>query len=164
MLSNCATHEIVLSRNLSPVLSSEEIDFNVTLFRARVNKGVLEVRGRVKRKDSDYVKNLDNEINSAAALCAAIVNSEIAFKYEWRILEIQLTNEYGSQSRWKNTYGHIMVRISREMLMELKTRNAPESEYLKYWEITASKTGPPDYVPLELFSPGLKKDQEQGGF
>jgi hypothetical protein len=156
LLSGCATHEMFLTRTLRPVLSSEEVNFPVTLFRARVNKGVLEVWGRVKRNDGDYKTNFDTEIESTAVLCEVISKYDLTFKYDWHILELQLTNEYGSQLRWRNTVGYTKVRISRETLLELRARNAPASEYPQYWHIFAFKVGPPDYVPYEWSSADVK--------
>jgi hypothetical protein len=156
LLSGCATHEVVLSRTLRPVLSSEAVGFPVTLLRARVQMGVLEVWGRVKRSDDDYRINFDNEIESTAALCAALTKSGLTFKNYWYRLELQLTNEYGSQWRWRNTLGYTKVRITRETLLELRARNLPASEYPQYWHLFAYKVGPPDYVPYEWSSADVK--------
>lgn len=162
LLSGCATHEMVLSRTLRPILSSEDVSFPVSLFRARVQMGVLEVWGRVKRSDGDYKINFDNEIESTAALCAALAKSELTFKNDWYTLELQLTNEYGSQWRWRNTLGYTKVRISREALLELRARNLPASEYPQYWHLFAYKVGPPDYVPYE--SADVKTNSGKQGF
>ena len=145
--SGCATHELVLSRTLRPVLASEGIDFQPTLFRARVQMTSLEVRGRIRHSDLEYKSNFDCEIASAAALGAALVRSGIIFEHDWRYLKLLLTHEYGSQWRWKNTLGSIKVIISRETLLELRERNVPASEYPQYWHLVAYKWGPPDYVP-----------------
>jgi hypothetical protein len=157
LLSGCATHEVVLSRALRTVLSSEEVNFPVTLFRARVQMGVLEVWGRVQRNDDDYKTNFDNELKSTAALCAALTKSDLTFKNDWYALELQLTNEYGSQWRWRNTIGYTKVRISRDTMLELRLRNLPASEYPHYWHLFAYKVGPPDYVPYEWSSADVKK-------
>lgn len=157
LLFGCATHEIVLSRSLRPILSSEDVNFQVTLFRARVQMGVLEVWGRVKRSDGDYKTNFDNEIESTAALCAALNKSELTFKNDWSALELQLTNEYGSQWRWRNTLGYTKVSISRATMLELRARNMPASEYPQFWQLFAYKVGPPDYVPYEWLSADVKK-------
>jgi hypothetical protein len=125
--------------------------------------GRLEVWGRVERSDDDYRTNFDNEIQSTAALCAALAKSDLTFKNDWYVLELQLTNEYGSQLRWKNTLGYTKVRISRETLLELRQRNAPASAYPQYWRLFAYKVGPPDYVPYEWSSADVKVNSGQGG-
>lgn len=153
LLSGCATHEMVLSKTLAPVLSDKEINFRMTLFRARVQMGVLEVWGRVERSDAEYRPGLDYEIESTAALCAALARSDLTFQNDWYAMALQLTNEYGSQWRWKNTLGYTKVRISREALQELRERNAPAAEYPRYWRLFAYKVGPPDYVPQEAWVP-----------
>lgn len=163
LLPGCATHEMVLSRTLRPALSSEEIDFPVTLFRARVHMGRLEVWGRVARSDGEYRTDFDNEIQSTAALCAALAKSELTFKNDWYELELQLTNEYGSQMRWKNSLGYTKVVISRETLLELRKRNAPASAYSQYWRLFAYKVGPPDYIPYEWSSVDSKTNSGQAG-
>jgi hypothetical protein len=152
LLSGCATHEMVLSKTLRPALSSDEIHFSITLFRARVQMGVLEVWARVRRSDGDYRADFENEIQSTAALCAALTKSDLTFKNDWNELELQLTNEYGSQMRWKNTLGYTKVRISRVTLLELRKSYAPASAYPQYWRLFAYKVGPPDYVPYEWSS------------
>jgi len=156
LLSSCATHEMVLSKTLRPILSSEDVDFPVTLFRARVQKGVLEVWGRVKRSDGDYKTNFDSEIESTAALCAALAKNELAFTNDWVALELQLTNEYGSQWRWRNTFGYTEVRITRETLLELRARKVPASDYPQYWHLFAVKVGPPEYIPYEWSAGGAR--------
>lgn len=148
-LAGCATHELVLSKSLRPVLSSSEIDFQPSLFRARVNKGVLEVWGRIERSDSDYQRNFDIEIRSAAALCAALAKSDLTFQNNWYKLELWLINEYGSQWRWKNTTGSIWVNLSREKLLEIGKHRFPAAECPRYWNITGSKSGPPDYLAYD---------------
>lgn len=161
LLSGCATHEVVLSRTLRPALSSEEVSFPVTLFRARVHMGVLEVWGRVERGDADYKTSFDNEIESTAALCVALTKSGLIFKYDWYLLELQLTNEYGSQWRWRNTLGYTKARISRETLIELLARNLPASEYPKHWHLFAYKVGPPDYFPYEWSSAAVETNSSK---
>ena len=157
VLSSCATHELVLSTTLRSVLSSEEINFSMTHFNARVDRGSLEVWGHVKRSDSDYKNNFDQDIDSTAALCAALANNDLTFKNDWYALELELTHEYGSQWRWRNTVGHTKVRIGRETLLELRRRNVPASEYPKFWQlVVASKIGPPDYIPLEWVPADVK--------
>jgi hypothetical protein len=163
LLSGCATHEMVLSRTLRPVLSSEEVNFQVTLFRARVQMGILEVWGRVKRSDSDYQSNFDREIESTAVLCAALARNDLTFKNDWYTLELRLTNEYGSQWRWRNTLGYTKVRISRETLLELRKGNLPASEYPQVWHLFAYKVGPPDYVYYEWSAPDVKTNSDQNG-
>jgi len=163
LLPACTTHEMVLSRTLRPALSSEEIDFQVTLFRARVHMGRLEVWGRVARSDGEYRTDFDNEIQSTAALCAALAKSELTFKNDWYEMELQLTNEYGSQMRWKNTLGYTKVIISRETLLELRKRDAPASAYSQYWHLFAYKVGPPDYVPYEWSSVDSRTNSGQAG-
>jgi hypothetical protein len=161
LLSGCATHEMVLSGTLRPALSSEEINSSITHFRARVQMGVLEVWARAKRSDGDYSPDFDIEIQSTAALCAALTKSDLTFKNDWYKLELQLTNEYGSQWRWKNTFGYSKVRISRETLLELRKRNVPASAFPQYWRLIAVKVGPPDYVPYEWSSADEKTNSGQ---
>jgi hypothetical protein len=161
LLPGCATHEIVLSKTLRPVLSSEEIDFPVTLFRARVQMGRLEVSARVERSDGEYTTDFDKEIQSTAALCAALAKSELTFNNNWSELELQLTNQYGSQMRWKNTLGYTKASISREKLLELRKRNAPASAYSQHWRLFAYKVGPPDYVPYEWPSVDSRTSSDQ---
>ncbi len=123
--------------------------FPLTLFRARVQMDRLEVWGRVRRSDADYRADFDCEIESAAALCAALAKSDLTYEHDWNTLVLELTNEYGSQWRWRNTLGYTKVRISRETLTELRKRDLPASEYPQYWRLYAFKVGPPDYVPYE---------------
>ena len=150
-LSGCATHELVMSKTLKPVAAGKDLDFSLSLFRARVQKGVLEVRGRVRRSDEDYTTSFDREIESAAALCASLAKSDVTFDSEWSVFELEVTNEYGSQWRWRTTRGYIKVRLDREGLLELRKRNVPASEYPRYWNLVlAYKAGPPNYVPYEL--------------
>jgi hypothetical protein len=146
--SGCATHELVLSRTLRPVLSSKEVNFPVTHFHARVQMGRLEVGGRVTRSDGDYRTDFNCEIASAAALCGALAKSDLTFEQDWNTLVLELTHEYGSQWRWKNTLGSIKVSLRRETLLELRERKVPASEYPQYWQVVAAyKWGPPDHVP-----------------
>lgn len=154
LLFGCATHELVLSKALKPVATSKDLGFSPSLFRARVQFGVLEVWSRVSRSDEDYATNFDREIESAAALCASLAKSDLTFDTEWGAVELELTNEYGSQWRWKTTRGYIKVRLSREELLEIRRRNVPASDYPRYWHlILAYKVGPPDFVPYELPPP-----------
>jgi hypothetical protein len=118
----------------------------------------LEVWGRVKRSDGDYRANFDCEIESTAALCAALAKSDLTFKHDWNTLVLELTNEYGSQWRWKNTLGYTKITISWETMLELRARNLPASEYPHYWHLFAYKVGPPDYVPYEYSSADVKKN------
>ena len=164
LLAGCATHEMVLSRTLRPVLSSEDIDFPVSLFRSRVQMDRLEVWVVVKRSDSDYMVNFNNEIESAAAVCVALSKSELTFKNDWNKLVLELTTEYGSQWLWRNTLGFAKVRITRKALLELRARNLPASEYPKYWDLFAYKVGPPDYVPYEWSSDDVKTNSESSDF
>jgi hypothetical protein len=156
LLSGCATHELVLSRTLAPVLSSEEVNSPVTLFRARVQMDRLEVWGRVKRNDDDYKINFDMEIETTAALLASLMKNELTFKNDWRQLVLELWHECGSTLRWKSTLGYTKVRISRETMLELRTRNLPASEYPKFWRLYVHKVGPPDYVGYEWSSTDVK--------
>jgi hypothetical protein len=149
LVFGCATHESVLSKALRPVLPSEEVDFPLTLFRARVSKGYLEVWGRVRRSDSDFRTGFDYEIESTAALCAALAKRDLIFQYDWKALALQLPNEYGSQWRWRNTLGYAKIIIGREILLKLRERDAPTSEYPQYGHLFAHKVGPPDYIPYE---------------
>ena len=160
LLSGCATHELILSRTLAPVLSCEEINFQITKFRARVQMGRLEVWGRVKRNEYAYQKNFDLEIKATAALLASLTKSEHTFKNDWRHLELELWHEYGSMFRWKNTFGYTKIRISRETLLELRMRNLSVSEYPKFWRLYAWKAGPPDFVGFEMSSTGEKPNTE----
>jgi hypothetical protein len=137
--SGCATHELVLSRTLRSVLFSKGVNFPVMRFRARVQMDRLEVWARVKRSDGDYKINFDCEIESTAALCAALARSDLTFKQDWNTLVLELTNEYGSQWRWRNTFGFSKARVSRETLIDLHKRNTPASEYPQYWHLFAYK-------------------------
>jgi hypothetical protein len=154
LLAGCAKHELVLSSALRPALSSQEIDFPVEHFRARVGQsGDLEVWARVNQSISDYREDFDNEIHDAAALCAALTNFDRTFGIDWSNLDLHLTNEYGSQARWKTAHSFTRVSMSRVTLFELRKRKARASAYPKYWRVSASKVGPPDYVYFE-WSPG----------
>jgi hypothetical protein len=151
VLFGCATHELVLSRILAPAASSTNLGFSPTLFRARVDKGVLQVWSRVRRSDDEYTSGFDMEFASAAALCGFLARNDRTFESEWNYLKFELTNEYGGQWRWKNTVGYITVRLSRKELFDLREQSIPISAYPKYWHIiVAYKVGPPDYVPHEL--------------
>lgn len=156
-LSGCATHELVLSKTLQPALSRPELDFQLTLFRARVQMDRLEVWGRVRRSASDYTSSFDMEVRSVATLCAALANSGQIFESDWNVLHLSLTNEYGSQLQWKTANGHAAIVIGRRALMELKALNAPASEYPKHWTLAAYKVGPPDYSFRE-WRPGRSND------
>lgn len=145
-LSGCATHELVLSKTLQPALTRPEVDFRITLFRARVQMDRLEVRGRVRRSASDYTSSFDIEVGSVATLCAALANSGLIFESDWNVLHLSLTNEYGSQLQRRTANGYATIVIGRRTLMELKRLNAPPSEYPKHWTLTAHKVGPPDYL------------------
>jgi hypothetical protein len=158
LLSGCATHEMVLSSTLKPVLSSEEVNFPVKHFRARVQMGRLEVGGRVILSDDDYKSNFDMEIETTAKLLAAITKSELTFKNDWHVLVLELWHEYGSTLRWKSTLGYTKVRISRETMLELRQRNLPASEYPKYWRLYIHKVGPPNYVGYEWSSDNVEKN------
>lgn len=149
LLSGCATHELVLSRTLKPVLSSGEVKFPVKHFSARVQMDRLEVGGRVILSDDDYKSNFDMEIETTTALLASLIKSELTFKNDWRQLVIELWYDYGSTFRWKGTFAYVRVRISRETMLELHTRNLPVSEYPIFWRLNAMKVGPPDYVPYK---------------
>lgn len=118
----------------------------------------LEVWARIKRSDDEYRTGFDIEIQSTAALCAALARSELTFKSDWYELVLQLTNEYGSQMRWRNTFGYTQVRITRQTLLELRKRDAPAFEYAQHWRLFASKVGPPDYVPYESPPVGSRTD------
>ena len=158
-LSGCATHELVLSRTLQPALARPEVDFHLTLFRARVQMDRLEVWGRVRRgvNDYDYTTSFDTEIRSVASLCAALAHNGLIFENDWNVLHLILTNEYGSQLRWKTANSYTKIIIERRTLMELKRLNTPASEYPKYWQLTAYKVGPPDYSFHE-WTPGRSSD------
>jgi hypothetical protein len=154
LLSGCATHEWVLSGTLKPVVSSGEVKFPVKHFRARVQMDRLEVGGRVILSDDDYKSNFDMEIETTAALLASLMKNELTFKNDWRQLVLELWHECGSTLRWKSTLGYTKVRISRETMLELRTRNVPASEYPKFWRLYVHKVGPPDYVGHEWSSNG----------
>ena len=156
-LSGCATHELVLSKTLQPALTRPEVDFQLTLFRARVQMDRLEVWGRVRRSASDYTSSFDLEVGSVATLCAALANSGLIFESDWNVLHLSLTNEYGSQVQWKTANGSATIVIGRRTLMELKRLNAPASEYPKHGTLTVYKVGPPDYSFRE-WRPGRSSD------
>jgi hypothetical protein len=149
-LSGCATHEVVLSKTLQPALSRPEVDFELTLFRARVQMDRLEVRGRVRRNANDYTSSFDIEVRSVATLCAALANGGLIFESDWNVLHLSLTTEYGSQLQWKSANSYATIVIGRGALMELKKLNAPASEYAKHSTLSAHKVGPPDYAFREL--------------
>jgi hypothetical protein len=121
----------------------------------------LEVWARVKRSDGDYRMNFDCEMESTAALCAALAESDLVFKHDWNVLVLQLTNEYGSQWRWRNTLGYTKVRIDRETLIELRNRGLTPSEYPRYCHLFAYKVGPPDYVSYEWSPPHAENNPSQ---
>jgi len=154
--SGCSTWEPVLSRTLRPALNNEEVDFQVTHFHARVQKGYLEVRVRVRLDESDYRTNLDCEIKNAAVLCTVIARYDPTFKdrlfdwEHWDQMELELWTEYGSQWRWRNTVSITKLTISRDTLLDLRNRSVPASQYPQFWQLVdAFKVGPPNYVPIE---------------
>jgi hypothetical protein len=148
LTGGCATHEVVLSHTLRPALSGVPADLPITLFRARVHKGVLEVWGRIRRSDTDYAPDFAIETAGTARLCAALAESDLTFRTEWSTLQLEFTYEYGNQWRWRNTLGYTKVRIGRDTLLELRARRVPASDYPRYWHLFAFKVGPPDYQYL----------------
>jgi hypothetical protein len=153
--SGCASWEPVLSSTLRPALTNEEVNFQVTHFHARVQMGHLEVWVRVRQDDSSYRTNFDCEIHNAAVLCSAIAKYDPTFKhriFDWDQMDLELSSEYGSQWRWRNTYSFLHLSISRETLLDLRNRNVPASQYPQYWYLVhADKVGPPNFVPIEWF-------------
>jgi hypothetical protein len=139
----CASSSFYLSPRLQPALTRANLGFEIADFWARTNRGLLEVVVRAAHEDSEYKEDFDLEWAEAAAVCAALANSNEAFEYDWRALDLKFWSEYGSMYRWHNTVGLIAVQMSRETLLMLRERGAPASEYPKYWQLLAgSKTGP----------------------
>lgn len=149
LLAACATHELVMSKTLQPALARPEVDFQLTLFRARVQMDRLEVWGRVARSESEYNPSFDLEIGSVANLAAALTNNGLIFDHDWRVLHLHLVNEYGSQQRWKTANGWAKLVIERDALLALRDRGALASEYPGNGMLTAHKAGPPDFVHLD---------------
>lgn len=163
LVSACATHELVLSKSLQPALDRPEVDFQLTLFRARVQMDRLEVWGRVARAESEYTPSFELEIGSVAGLAAALADDGLIFEHEWRVLHLELSNEYGGQLRWKNTNGWAKLVIERSALLELKERGADASEYAERGTLTGSKVGPPDFLPRD-WTPGRPDEAvDRGG-
>ena len=148
LLAGCSWYEPVLSRTMRPV--ARDSGLPLTLFRARVQMSTLEVWGRVRHGDEAYQPGFELELASVSALCAALARSELTFGEEWRQAYVQLTLEYGSQWRWRNTYGWTRFRIGREALLEAARAASPQAECRKRWDLLVVKVGPPDYVPQEL--------------
>jgi hypothetical protein len=147
LLAGCSWHEVRLSPALRPAV--EDVGVPLTLFRARVQMGVLEVWARAKHADGDYVASFDLEKDNLGALCAALANSDLTYREEWRELALQLTHEYGSSWRWKNTYSVTRVRIDYEGLRALRGNPAAAAECLRQGNSVWVKVGPPDFVPSE---------------
>ena len=101
---------------------------------------------RVSRGMHDYRRNFDDEIQSASALCTALARLDRTFSIQWSILDLAVSNEYGSQLRWRTAPSFTRVEMSREILLELRSRNAPASAYPGYWTLFSSKVGPPEKV------------------
>jgi hypothetical protein len=148
LLAGCSWYESVLSRTLRPVARDSALP--LTLFRARVQMSTLEVWGRARHGDEDYRPGFERELDSLAALCAALARSELTFREEWRQANVQLSIEYGSQWRWRNTYGWTRFRIDRQGLLEAARAASPEAECRKRWDLVIVKVGPPDYELQEL--------------
>ena len=148
LLAGCSWHELRLSRTMGPVASDSALP--LTLFRARVQMSTLEVWGRARHGDEDYVRGFELELASLSALCAALARSELTFREKWRQASVQLAMEYGSQWRWRNTYGWTRFRIDRQGLLETARAASPEAECRKRWDLLVVKVGPPDYEPQEL--------------
>lgn len=148
LLAGCSWHELALSRTLQPVARDSALP--LTLFRARVQMGTLEVWGRARHGDEAYARGFDLELASLSALCAALARSELTFGEEWRAAHVQLTLEYGSQWRWRNTIGFTRIRIDRDALLAAARAASPEAECRTHWDLLVVKVGPPDYKPEEL--------------
>lgn len=149
VLAACSWHELRLSPRLRPV--AQETGVPLTAFSARVQMGVLEVWARAKHADEDYVANFDLERATLGALCAALAGSDLTYQEEWRALSLQLTHEYGSQWRWRNTYSYTRVRIDHDVLRALRGNPAAAAECLRQGHSVWVKVGPPDYKPQELW-------------
>lgn len=147
----CATYPVVLSDSLKPALSSPTIDFAVDHFSSRIGiDGALEVGVRVSRGLDDYREDFDNEVRTAAALCAALASFDGTFSVHWPELRLKVTNDYGSQLHWKTAHSFTTVTMKREALLELRRRDATASEYAGRWRLLhAAKVGPPDYRYIE---------------
>lgn len=148
ILTGCSWHELVLSRTMQPV--ARDSGLPLTLFKARVQMSTLEVWGRERHDDADYMSGFALELASLSALCAALARSELTFGEEWRQASVQLTFEYGSQWRWRNTYGWTRFRIEREALLAAGRAASPEAECRRHWDLVIAKVGPPDYKVQEL--------------
>jgi hypothetical protein len=148
LLAGCSWHELVLSRTMRPV--ARDSGLPLTLFRARVQMSRLEVWGRARHGDEDYRAGFERELDSMAALCAALARSELTFGEDWLRANVELGTEYGSQWRWRNTNGWTRFRIDREGLLAVARAASPQAECRKRWDLFAVKVGPPDYNPQEL--------------
>ena len=148
LLAGCSWYEPVLSRTMRPV--ADDSGLPLTLFRSRVQMSTLEVWARARIGDAQYAPGFALERSSLATLCAALARSELTFREDWLRADVQLTNEYGSQWRWRNTYAWMRFRIDREGLRAAGRAPAPEAECRRRWELLVVKVGPPDYEPQEL--------------
>lgn len=154
----CATYPVVLSNALRPALASTTIDFAVDHFGSRIGRdGALEVDVRVSRSLGDYRMDFDDEVRTAAALCAALANFDGTYSVQWPELRLKVINDYGPQLRWKTAHSFTTVAMDREALFELRRRNAPPSEYPGRWRVLhAAKVGPPDYRYFEWSPAGAE--------
>ena len=145
VLSGChGTSQSRMSRDLKPILSSEVIDFKVDRFTAwKRGAGYLQIDVDALRQETDYRPGFDLELQQAAALCAAVANSDLAFGIEWWALKINSRIWYRGRM-WTRPMSSTQIFVSREELLELRERGAlPDEAPIRWIESDLThKTGP----------------------
>jgi len=143
VLTGCrGTPSSRMSRDLKPILSSEEIEFKVDSFAAWIRgPGYLQIDVDALREETDYRPGFDLELQQAAALCAAVANSDLAFGIEWWALKINSRIWYRGRA-WTTPSSWTEIFVSREELVELRERGALADEFPRRWIRSTYKTGP----------------------
>jgi hypothetical protein len=145
LLAGCASFQEYLTPRLAPAVIGSGLHLPIRHFSARVYMEFLELDVRAERADADFMGNLDLELECAAKICAALAQNGAMFEYEWQILELKMSSQFGSFLKWHGTVSYVTLQMDRATLRSLRERNAPPSAYPQYWHfVYGSKVVPLD--------------------
>lgn len=97
----------------------------------------------VRRQPDDYRRDFALELETAAAVLAAVAETEEAARFEY--VDLEVVNRYGPiPPRGKPLVGVIAVRLLQSTFLKLRERNASPSEYAHNWIFLSGFKDQPD--------------------
>jgi hypothetical protein len=144
----CSMMPAVMSPKVDAVLRASELGFRISEVRAfkdytRDWGAGLDIVVWVTGKPDDYARDLQLEIDGAAAVLAALAKSPLSV--EWDHVSVRFCNDYGQMPPWgRRVYGVARVLMTRESILKLRAQQALPAEYAKNWNFLHGYKDQPD--------------------